>query len=200
MVSVNFIIKNQPILEKDNGLIAGLLTGTSCHLWYMPFIFAAAIVCSLLQRNFNEKVLALMCTSLVVLLFLTTGSWRYWALSLGYPWAQYAHAINGVLIGVFLANGRALPNSLFVSCIFIILVIIYSSVLSYSGVGVPYLIGTIATASVLLPQWNWHFDLNINELSECTLGIYLSHVFWVMVVKKFCFSIDQSLPFLLFLQ
>jgi hypothetical protein len=139
-----------------------------------------------------------MCASLVVFLFITTGYWRSWSLSLGYPWAQYVHAINGVLIGVFFANSRTLPKPFLVSYVSIILIIIFIFTLSYSGVGMPYLIGIIATASVLLPQWNWHFDFKINELSECTLGIYLSHIFWIMVVKKFCFSIDQSLPFLVF--
>ncbi len=107
-------------------------------------------------------------------------------------------ALNGVFIGVFFANCGTISKRLLGGLIVFMLAIAVISTLSVPGVCVPYIIGIIATSLALLPRWTFHPRVKMNWLSDCTLGIYLSHPFWFLVISKFKFSLGLSLPFLVF--
>lgn len=192
------VILKKPFMRTNNGLVAGVLAGTSIHLWYMPFIFMAITLFDQVKKYIASQPLAYICALIIVFIFSMTGFWRPWSSSLGSPWGQYVHALNGVFIGVFFANCGAIPKPVIVGFISLMLTTVALSSLTVPGVGEPYLIGIIITAITLLPRWNFHSGLKFNGLSDCTLGIYMTHPFWLLVFKKFWATSDFALPFLVF--
>lgn len=180
-------------------MVAGFLSGTSIHLWYMPFIFMAIVVFDRIKVYVGNETLSYACIFIAICILLLSQFWRSQSISLGYPYAQYAHALDGVLIGVFFANCSALPRTLRAGFILLILAFVLIFTFTLPGVGVPYFLGILVAAFTLLPKWEFNFDARINCLSECTLGIYLSHIFWLKVIKKIDIVSDFTLPFMVFL-
>lgn len=195
--AINLLLK-KPILKTDNGILAGLLAGTSIHLWYMPFIFMAVIVFDFTKQWIRGSMLAYGCAFIIIALFATAGLWRPWSLGLGSPWAQYIHALNGVLIGVLFANCGTLSKWVVAGMVLLILAVAAVFTWSVPGVFVSYGVGVLVTALVLLPGWSLHSDLKIGGLSESTFGIYLCHPFWFLVLMKFGISSQWALPCLVF--
>lgn len=192
------LAQNRPFFSADNGITAGVLTGSSLHLWYMPFIFFVIIIFDYIKRYLTAGMLCYACAALALMLLWLNSSWRPQSLALGAPYAQYAHALDGVFIGVFFANCSALPRTMRAGFIAAILAFVMLFAWSVPGIGVTYLVGIALAALILLPDWNLSFPVNISVLSECTLGIYLSHVFWIRVVSKLGIRSELLLPFLVF--
>lgn len=192
------VILKKPFIRTNNGIVAGILAGTSIHLWYMPFIFMAITLFDQAKKCIASQTLAYICALIIVFIFSITGFWRPWSSGLSSPWGQYVHALNGVFIGVFFANCGAMPRPIRLGFILLMLAAVALSYLDFPSVGEPYLIGITVTAVTLLPRWNFHFGLKFNALSDCTLGIYLSHPFWLLVFKQFWSAPDFTLPFLVF--
>jgi hypothetical protein len=192
------VIFHKPFIKTDNGLIAGILAGSSIHLWYMPFIFTATVIFDFIKKYVNGTILVYICSILAVLTFVMTGFWRPWSLELGYPWAQYAHAFAGILVGVVFANSGSVKRPVAAGLMVLTLIAVALFGCNAAGIGVPYLLGITAAMLVLLPRWNLHAAVNIQALSECTLGIYLSHIFWLMVIRKTGFPFESGLPFAVF--
>ena len=192
------LAQNRPFFSLDNGLTAGVLSGTSIHLWYMPFIFFVIIIFDYIKRYLTATILCYGCVALALALLWLNSAWRPTSLALGAPYAQYAHALDGVFIGVFFANCSALPRAMRAGFIAAILAFVMLFAWSVPGMGVTYLVGIALAAVILLPDWQLSFPVNISVLSECTLGIYLSHVFWIRVVSKLGITSELLLPFLVF--
>jgi len=192
------LVQNRPFFSLDNGITAGLLTGASLHLWYMPFIFIVIIIFDYIKRYLTASMLCYACVALALTLLWLNSSWHPLALALGAPYAQYAHALDGVFIGVFFANCSALPRAMRAGFIAAILAFVLLFSWSVPGMGITYLVGIALAAIILLPDWNMRFPVNISVLSECTLGIYLSHVFWIKVVSKFGIQSEIALSLLVF--
>lgn len=192
------LAQNRPFFSLDNGITAGVLTGSSLHLWYMPFIFFVIIIFDHIKRYLTASMLCYACAALALLLLWLNSSWRPQSLALGAPYAQYAHALDGVFIGVFFANCSALPRTMRAGFIAAILAFVMLFAWSVPGIGVTYLVGIALAAVILLPDWDLSFPVNISVLSECTLGIYLSHVFWIRVAGKLGIRSELLLPFLVF--
>ncbi|MCU6497414.1 acyltransferase [Rugamonas sp. A1-17] len=192
------VVSNRPYLALDHGIIAGFLAGTSIHLWYLPFIFLAIVFFDRIKEHIDEQTLSYVCIFLAAAILVLNRFWRDQSLAFNYPYAQYAHALDGVLMGVFFANCSALPRALRTAFISIVLAACFIFALPVPGVGIPYLIGITVAAIILLPKWDLEFDFDIKWISECTLGIYLSHIFWLKVIKKVANINDLVLPFLVF--
>ena len=193
------LAKHKPLIPLDNGIASGILVGTSIHLWYMPFIFIILIIFDWLRDRITPRFIGYACAILAILIFITASDWRLWSLNLGAPFAQYAHAVNGALIGVFLAYYYTLPNLARSALLLIILALAaYLAVLPMPGVGVPYLLGISVSAAVLLFNRSLPGKINFNWLSECALGIYLIHPFCFMIVYKINLISGLSTPIVVF--
>lgn len=194
---INLILK-KPFVDLSNGLFSGILAGTSIHLWYIPFILIMVTVFDFIKKYLNGVKLAYICLLLTLLMFGTAEYWRNPSSSLGAPYGQYLHATCAVLIGVFIGNSHDLPK-LFLTCSIVLILLTTALVaLSFQSLGLPYLIGTAIAALVLLPEWRINPKINVNSLSECTLGIYLSHPFWVLVLYKIGIEDNFYFPFFVF--
>lgn len=163
----------------ENGIIFGILSGTSIHLWYMPFIFIALVIFDRIQERFSPRTIAYASSVFAILIMGLAYVWRPWSLHVGAPIAQYAHALEGVFVGVFLAHYFDLPKFDRSALLLVILALaLYLTILPMPGVGIPYLLAIGISAAVLLANNNRAMGLNIGWLSECTLGIYLIHPFY----------------------
>jgi fucose 4-O-acetylase-like acetyltransferase len=187
----------RPFVPTEHGVVAGVLAGSSIHLWYLPFIFMAMVSFDHIKEHVDEQALSTLCIVLAAALLLLSGVWRGPSLAFDYPYAQYAHALDGVLIGVFFANCSALPRRRRAALIGMVLLVLLFA-LPTQGVGVPYLVGVLAVSLVLLPKWERFADLDVSWLADCTLGIYLSHALWLRLLKKYAAVPELLLPFLVF--
>lgn len=190
---------HKPLIPLDNGIIFGILAGPSIHLWFMPFIFFALLAFDWLRDRVTPRLIAYACAASAILIFIMASDWRPWSLKLGAPIAQYAHAANGILIGIFLAYYYALPKLARSALLLIILALAaYLSILPVPGVGVPYLLGVSVSAAVLLLNRTLPARINFNWLSECALGIYLIHPFCFMIIFHTGLVSGLSMPFVVF--
>jgi fucose 4-O-acetylase-like acetyltransferase len=191
------IVQHRPFISLQHGWITGVLAGTSIHLWYLPFIFLCTLLFDLVKDKVPAYLLSCVCLVLAASILISWPLWRGPTMGLNYPYAQYAHALAGVLIGVYFANCRALPELVAVYLIseffFVCLLALPSP-----GIGFPYLLGVMAAALTLLPRWELPARFDISFLSECTFGIYLSHIFWLRVVRSLLPIDGVLMPFLVF--
>lgn len=190
---------HKPFLSLEHGWVAGLLVGTSIHLWYLPFIFLCIVLFDQIRDKVTQYTLSYACLVLAALTLALCSVWRGPSLAFDYPYAQYAHAMDGVLLGVFFANCSALSRPACALAIGLVLVLITVFALPLPGVGVPYLLGVSGAALTLLLPWERYIKFDVRWLSECTLGIYLSHIFWMKLFKKFLPMPDMLMPFVVFI-
>lgn len=157
----------------------------------------AIVLFDLLKKYINDTELAFMCVILAILIFATTQFWRH--VYLPSPYGQYAQAFNSVLIGVFFANCYRIPKFIVAGCTLLLLAstIIWAS--NQSGVGIPYILSIIVMSLILSSDWNINSKIQVNGLSECALGVYLSHPFWGLVIAKMHLSSGVVFTFLVFL-
>jgi len=193
------IMQQRPFLITGNGIVAGLLTGTSIHLWYIPFVFISIAFFSVLRKFLPEKVLVYGSFSLMCIVFITTQFWRPWSLQAGIPWAQHIHSLPGVLFGVFIGLRKDYKKRNTALLIILVSFIIVLFSRSFPEVSVTYLIGIALTSIAILPEWNFPSVVRVDWISECTYGIYLVHIGWLMFIKRFDITMEIMLPVLVFI-
>lgn len=168
------LLAGRPILVHANGPVAGLLMGSSYHLWYLPFMFFALVGIDMLNRRFNRTVMALAAGAASAFLLLISPAWRPWSLSVGEPLAQYAHALPGVLFGVFLACALKWPGwvrlMVLVACL-----VGAAAAWSLPGVGLPYVLAVLVTSAILLSHDRLPRGFDVSLISNATFGVYLVH-------------------------
>jgi len=172
--------------------VSAILSGPKWHLWYLPFLFVTSVsiyYLVLLLKGLKGFGAIAFYAFLSLLGLFTTGLWRAWSMNLGSPWAQCMHALPSIFIGtamgyISMISIEAKRNiyitafSLIVGCIAFWLV---SS--GYSGVGIPYLLGTgLAGAALIL---NMRPSKIVTYISNLTFGIYLIHPLVYLLVMKF---------------
>ncbi|MFS2137455.1 acyltransferase family protein [Duganella sp. Dugasp56] len=192
------LAKHEPFVPLDHGLVAGVLLGSSVHLWYLPFIWIVIVLFDRVKRPLGERTLAYGSVTLALCLLLSCRLWRGPSLALNYPYAQYMHAAAAVFLGVFFANCKVLARPVQLALVAAVLLTIVWFTLSMRGIGVPYLLGVSAAAVTLLPEWQLPPSFNVSGLSECTLGIYLCHVFWLKLLPKLVPMPQMVLPCVVF--
>jgi fucose 4-O-acetylase-like acetyltransferase len=187
----------RPVIQLERGWIAGVLTGPSVHLWYMPFMFAVLVMIDRIRTRIDPRLPAILCGMAVVPILASAAYWRFWSFTVGAPWAQYLQSVAAVLLGFFLANNPFIPWSITV----FLLTVAGSTALAIifvPGIGIPYFIGISVTALCLFPDWTIRPRPLINRLAECTLGIYLSHPFWNFVVTTQAHLSGTVIPLVVF--
>lgn len=189
------LIVGKPFMDSAGGIVSAILAGTSLHLWYLPFIFIFLVLLDLARKAIPEKALAYAFMAATLVFFLTTPYWR--TLQCALPLPQYLHASGAVFCGVVLANARTVPRVALVAFTLLLLSAIVLVGLPYSGVGLTYLVGISATAFVLMPDWNVNAPKWVLWVSECTMGIYLTHVIWIKALGLFGVP-ELAVPFIAF--
>jgi surface polysaccharide O-acyltransferase-like enzyme len=164
----------QPALVNDANLVEVVFTGSSLHLWYLPFIFLAVVVVSVSKQNVSRLTLLLWSTAGSLVVFLLVPIWRPWSLGVGPPVAQYLHALTPLLFGVVIGTRQSHP----MGRLALLTVLVAATVLAampYRGVALPHLIAGLLVLTALHlksqpPAW-----LRAEGISRYMLGVYLIH-------------------------
>jgi Acyltransferase family len=190
--------RSKAIISTENGLAAGILAGPSIHLWYMPFIFICLISLDVVKGILPAPVIAISSGVIAAAIISTTPKWRPITLTIGYPIAQWAQALGAVFIGIFLLYLDSIQK--FTGYSLLVLIFLCAAlVISYGGVGIPYLIGIFVCSIVHLRRAAKPISINLGFLPECTFGIYLSHIFFISLLKKTGIEQPILLPILTFI-
>lgn len=201
------IIRGKTFLPEQFGFFVGILHGTSIHLWYVPFIFTLLLFFDFIKKFFSKKQLSVLSSLFAIAVLLATPLWRSFSFELGYPFAQYFHAIPAFFVGIFFQLQESIHCKVILS-IFIALIFVSLSVSDFSGVGLPYLIG-IFSCSVLIGKEHLMFlkcvilksnilSRSISVFSKASFGVYLVHVALLSVAKNIFNIQGIFLPFFVF--
>lgn len=145
--------------------VSAVLTGTSLHLWYLPFIILVSWAIWLTRAT--PIAGALMAAALLV----TSPWWREFGMIP--PYAQWLQALPAVGIGLALRNriGTIIAMAAVAICF----------TLQVSGISIPYLLGSVLLfAAMHLPR----LRLNVEPLSSAMYGVYLVHILALFVFNR----------------
>lgn len=190
------IFSQKPIVPLDNGVIAGILSGPSSHLWYLPFIFVLLVIIDSARMKWSPSSLAWTGYVFATVALLSWGRGSVPSSPSGYPWTQYGHAMTGISIGIFMMNYKALPQWL-APYLTVTLLIASASAISIKGYGIPYTVGISLSALFLLSRER-EIKFNVHPLSRCTLGIYLIHPLILMMLGKYTLATPTAKALLAF--
>jgi fucose 4-O-acetylase-like acetyltransferase len=191
-------LKGKPPVDSSNGLAAGILAGTSLHLWYLPYIFFALVLFDALRRYVSERHIAIGSAILVICAFASVPYWRQASIASGYPYAQYAHALPGLFLGVFFLYYRKLPSTTSKSLLIIILLLAYLRI-PYEDIGIPYALGICAGYAIVNRSAASKTPRFIGALGKYSFGIYLIHILFLRLIGRFDFIHGSLVPVFAFL-
>jgi fucose 4-O-acetylase-like acetyltransferase len=188
---------HQPLIDTQYGVLAGVLAGTSIHLWYLPFIFFCLIAYDQLRRIAAPGVLAMSGAAMAAVLLMLAPLWRPLLQTIGFPLAQYLHAAAGVGLGLYFANASVLTWQwrLPFNCI---LLLVAALALPVYGIGLPYLLGIAAGWLLTAPPLPANVGRWINPLGAATFGVYCCHILVMRIIAKFTHVDGWLLPVLTF--
>jgi fucose 4-O-acetylase-like acetyltransferase len=188
---------HQPLIDTEYGVLAGILAGTSIHLWYLPFIFLCLIAYDQLRRIAAPDVLAMSGAVLAAVLLMLAPLWQPQLQTIGYPLAQYLHAAAGVGLGIYFANASSyswqwrLPLN-------VALLLVAALALPVYGIGLPYLLGIAAGWLLAAPPLPASVGRWVNPLGAATFGVYCCHILVMRIIAKFTHIDGWLLPVLTF--
>lgn len=176
------LVAGRPMINVQPSWWIGVLAGPSIHLWYLPYIFMVLLLLDVAKRYVRAPQVAMISATSAALMILCAPTWRPVSIAVGYPIAQWAHALPAVLIGIYFLCAIRLPK---VYSIFGVLVITVALLAPATELRfrLPYLEGTVVMALIatgaLVPFVRW----DLTQLSECTFGVYLCHAMFQKVLS-----------------
>lgn len=192
------LVRQKEFFPVNNGIVSGILSGSSIHLWYMPFIFFCILVYDVIKNNFSSRLISYVSPIFAASILFLTPFWRDASIELGAPLAQYSHALAAVFIGIYFSYFHV--HSKYFS-IFILVLIIISSIASFpfEGVGVTYFVAILCSL-LLISKFGEKFQrIDFSPLSQCMLGVYFVHIIIIGLVGKLLPGAGLLMPFLVFL-
>lgn len=182
----------------DGGILAGLLTGPSVHLWYLPFVFLYLILLDQITPFVSRTILAITFGLVSFSVIISAYYWRPISMSFGYPWSQYFHAFAPACFGVFLGCRDALPSRL---NHIIFAVNIFACIFNdmYDEVGMAYLVGFVAFGMFARYRGFFKNIAKVASFERYAFGVYLLHPLVFSALRKFGFDLRDIFPGLVFL-
>lgn len=178
------IARHEPIIKMENGPIAGILYGTSGHLWFMPFMFSVLAILGLVKKHIDRAPLFWVSLAISSAMLILAPFWRPWSIDLGVPFAQWIHAVPAVFMGIAIGLARGVSGGK-IAIGALILSIIIAAIEGVQSVSLSYPIATVlvfgaAWLGPKLPQ----VKLAVEPLSRCMMGVYLVHVICLVAVRQ----------------
>ncbi len=186
------VVKGNRFSGRIENPFGTLFTGTSIHLWYLPFLYFVSIsflpLIPFMRKLRDSVVFHLVMVALTGLSLIGAFAVRT-SLLMGEPWTEWVHAFPAILMGI--AMGLSAESGLgrgvkdFISwCLLLTVaaVSIFAMMKKQEFLGVPYLVGTIFTTFCLKSQMR-SIPL-IRAISELSMGIYLVHPLIVSVFHR----------------
>jgi fucose 4-O-acetylase-like acetyltransferase len=176
----------QPPIAFDNGILAGILVSSSIHLWYLPYVSLALVSFDRIKARISGQHLAMASAALCILALALVPYWRPASMGWGQPWLQYAHALPGLLLGVFFLHYKALPGHVGKG-LAVVLFMLACARAPYEGVGVPYAIGIGAGYAIAHQTFAQKTPAFLSAPGRYALGIYVIHILPLAVAQQLKF-------------
>jgi hypothetical protein len=162
-----------------------ILSGTSLHLWYLPYIFVVLVFLNLMKaRPWASAVLFWSSTFGAATLLATVTFWRPISLTWILPIPQWIHAAAPVLVGVVFGLMSTMGRGRAIAVVILAIALVIADLAMLPGIGLPYTVGIGATALVALfgsrllpPSWT------VQPVAACMLGVYLCHALVLKIVQ-----------------
>lgn len=202
------LAKGERFLPENYNFFIGVLHGTSIHLWYIPFIFLFLVIFDFSKMFLSRSQMSLFSACFSVLYLSLLPFWREFSLELGYPYAQYVHAIPGFFIGIFFQLYSSIKNILS-RFLFFSLLLISISLAFYGDFGFAYFFGIIVSSALMLKErlkfLNSFLIKKITATnylvatSSASFGVYFCHVFIISISKNIFHINGIFLPIIVFI-
>lgn len=172
-----------------------IISGTSIHLWYLPFIFLVLVIVGRIKNFIPLKVLSGMSGVLFTVWLYFSPAWR--ANVDVVPFAQYMHALGGVFLALSVASlARWISYG---SLCAGILMCIYLFQFGDYGISVVYCISAVvAFLLTIKPTSITKTEKLVTLLSSLTFSIYLVHPFGLAIMSKLNLGGNIVTPALVF--
>jgi hypothetical protein len=160
--------------------IAGILAGSSLHLWFMPAMFAVLVVFNETKRVVSAKGMFWSTLIAGALMLASTPVTANSILLVSAPFAQWMHAAPAVLLGAAFGLRTLVLGG---SAAWLVATCAALASAAFSGrpeISVTYPLGIGASAVVIAHGSRFMPPrLNVQGLARCSLGIFLCHIVFV---------------------
>lgn len=158
-----------------------LVTGTSIHLWYLPYAFVLGLVAHVVGRRVakgRRAVPALLATAvgILVLIGCTIGISGY---RLAEPLPQWMFGLAALPLGYAIGKcavvlrGRVRKSLLLITCLTASATCLLLSMAGHAELGIPYGISLVFVC--MAHFWQGSADVFVAKVAPLTFGIYLIH-------------------------
>jgi fucose 4-O-acetylase-like acetyltransferase len=187
--------REQPFWATDQGWLAGLLSGSSLHLWYLPFVFLALLALDGVRALLNWRwQVVLGAVGSVVLL--GTGAWRE-ALPSATPWPQWGYSLPAWCMALVLLQHARLSRAVKLALVALAATVTALWCPDYR-MAIPYLFGLFALL-LLGSQWlASRLPWDPTPISRNTMGIYLAHPLGLSLAMKLGVPLGWGRPVIAF--
>jgi len=191
------VARGDAFLDAREGWALALMSGTSIHLWYLPFVFLCLNGVDLLNAHVGARAAAWIFGLSALALTASGPIWRPITLAMPYPALQWADALAPLALGIFLQNSSALSPSTGRA---LLLTIIGSALVvsRFNSIGVSYALGFAACAGIAsgrAARWAWP---GLQPVADLTFGIYLCHIFVFAGLLRYSDLPNAAMPFVIF--
>ena len=171
--------------DLSNGVIAGILSSPSIHLWYLPYMFVILVVTDQIKLYVSTTKFSIACGVLSAATLLLSKFWRDPSLTYGYPWAQYIHGASAAFFGLFLASFKKLDLRISMALIALNMAAAIH-LLSTKWGGQEYVIAYAIMILTVVAGGKQMISKKslLYKISQCSFGIYLVHVLMNSVVAN----------------
>lgn len=178
------LVFSMPLFPEGQG-ISALLAGTSLHLWFLPAMFLALWGLNLMKPHVKPVYLFWISFPLTCLMLAFFAVWEPYLMRIEAPYYQWLHAAPALLAGIALgtvAHTRYNQNVIYLG---LLVACMLALTTQRPFLGITYTIGLGGTVLVLIMS-NKLADLrwSVQPIADCMMGVYLSHVFWIMVFNR----------------
>lgn len=173
-----------------------IVSGTSMHLWYLPFIFLVLVIVGRIKNQISLRVISGASGTMFLFWLYYSPIWRSYVEVVPFP--QYMHAVGGVFLALSVISSVRWVS--YVSLGGGVLMCIYLIKFKDYGVSVVYLIAAFTTLALIArPISISIFERPIALLSSLTFSIYLVHPLVLAIFSKLSFGEGFLAPALVFI-
>ncbi|MGD9811233.1 MAG: acyltransferase family protein [Sphingobium sp.] len=170
------MMRGRAMIPMESGLFAGILTGPSPHLWFLPFLFVTLLAINIFKRAGGTAPFVFWLSSAaVVILLLLAPDLRTTIVSSPSPFSQWLHALPAILLGMALGSAERVRHGRWI-------------VLPVAAVMIPILTGDVAGFDpsyplgfvlVVIAAWLGGrmipAGVSVEPVSRLMMGVYLVH-------------------------
>jgi hypothetical protein len=173
------------LIPHERNFVLGVLFGTSEHLWFLPSMFVFLALLNEMKGRVQPRLIYWFCALMVSLLLATATLWSPVSLRWSPPLGQWMQAMAALLGGVALGlSNRVTREEALAGGVLMLLCLLSSLAEVTLGIGLPYLLGAGLVVAALAVQKILPARFNVQSISSCMFGVYLTHMGWLAVFHR----------------